>query len=70
MAAAFKCVLEVGIDLSTVGADVADALGCFRGGGTYLEYGIAEEAAGDAVSGGGGDGACGFGLDESLGGGI
>lgn len=69
MAAAFRCVLEVGIDLSTVGAGVAVAPGCFRGGGTYLEYGTAEEAAGEAVSGGG-EGACGFGLEEALGGGM
>lgn len=37
MAAAFKCVLEVGIDLSTVGTGVLIVLDCFRGGGTYLE---------------------------------
>lgn len=70
MAAAFRCVLEVGMDLSTVGTGVEVALGCFRGGGTYLEYGIAAEAAGEAVSGGGGDGACGFGLDDAFGGGM
>lgn len=37
MAAAFKCVLEVGIDLSNVGAGVLVVVDCFRGGGTYLE---------------------------------
>lgn len=69
MAAAFRCVLEVGTDRSTVGAGAAVAPGCFRGGGTYLEYGTAEEAAGEAISGGG-EGARGFGVDDALGGGM